>query len=319
METISPAYLLAAAVAMDLVLGDPHRLPHPIRWMGHAIAVWEPVCRKHITGPFGSGLFFAASLILATWITAFGSLGILRLFHPVLGDVVEIVLVFYCLSARSLEKEAMTVYGHLKANRTEAARSRLRYIVGRDCDRLSEEGMSRATVETVAENLVDGFISPLFYAAIGGAPLALAYKMINTLDSMVGYKNDAYLIFGRPAARIDDVANYLPARLSVPVIALAAGLLSGRWRLAITTALHEGRQHSSPNAGYAEAAFAGVLAVRLGGPNIYHGKLVDKPYIGTRYGNTAPIHIRKACELMLVTSLVWTGLLCGACWISTLF
>lgn len=299
------ALVLAAAVSLDLIVGDPQRLPHPIRWMGRAIAAWEPFCRRTIADPFRSGFFFAVSLIAGTWVTAYLCMATARWIDPVLSGVLETVMIFYCLSARTLEKEAMAVHDHLRAGRTEAARARLRTIVGRDCDRLTPAGMSRAAVETVAENLVDGFISPLFFAAVGGAPLALAYKMVNTLDSMVGYKNDTYKEFGRAAARIDDVANFLPARLSVPVVALAAGLLSGRWRQAITTAWRDGRRHSSPNAGFAEAAFAGVLGVKLGGPNRYHGRWVDKPYIGARYGETTPAHIQRACELMLLTSLLW--------------
>jgi adenosylcobinamide-phosphate synthase len=177
--------------------------------------------------------------------------------------------------------------------------------VGREVKDLSEDGVARAAVETVAENLVDGVISPLFFAAIGGAPLALAYKMINTLDSMVGYKNETYRLFGKTAARIDDVANFLPARLSVPVIALVAHLLAGRGKIAFKTAVREGRQHTSPNAGFSEAAFAGALGVRLGGPNFYHGKRVEKPYIGKVFDSAHKHHIKSACELMMLSAITW--------------
>jgi adenosylcobinamide-phosphate synthase len=160
-------------------------------------------------------------------------------------------------------------------------------------------------VETIAENFVDGVLSPLFFATIGGAPLCMAYKMVNTLDSMVGYKNDRYKHFGRWAACIDDGANFVPARLAVPLIGLAAGWMSPRrGRQALRTALREGRRHSSPNAGYPEAAFAGALGLRLGGPNYYHGRLVEKPYIGIRFGPTAPRHIPKACHLMLLSAML---------------
>ena len=156
----------------------------------------------------------------------------------------------------------------------------------------------------MAENLVDGVIAPLFFAAIGGAPLALAYKMTNTLDSMVGYKNEKYLLFGKVSARMDDIANYIPARLAVPVIALASGILTGKGSRAYQTAKTEGRHHTSPNAGYSEAAFAGAFGIKLGGPNYYHGKLVEKPYIGAEFGNVSPIHIKKSCDLMMLSAFL---------------
>jgi adenosylcobinamide-phosphate synthase len=178
-------------------------------------------------------------------------------------------------------------------------------IVGRDVTELSDTGVARAAVETVAENLVDGVISPLFFAAIGGGPLAMAYKMVNTLDSMVGYKSPRYWEFGRAAAKIDDAANFLPARLSVPFIALAAQLLARNGKRALFTAMKEGEKHASPNAGFPEAAFAGALGVWLGGPNTYGGQVINKPVIGYRFGPTRPDHIRKACHCMVMAAIFW--------------
>ena len=186
-------------------------------------------------------------------------------------------------------------------------------IVGRQVDTLDETGVVSAAVETVAENYVDGFLSPLFFYFLGGVPLALAYKMVNTLDSMVGYKNERYLLFGRVAAHIDDVANYIPARLSVVIISLGAFLLSSeRGKRSFLTAIKEGRSHKSPNAGYPEAAFAGALAVKLGGPNYYHGTLVEKPFIGSRFARPGIDKIAMACDLMLIASFLgmvvfWLG------------
>jgi adenosylcobinamide-phosphate synthase len=176
-------------------------------------------------------------------------------------------------------------------------------IVGRETDQLDKEGVSRAAVETVAENLVDGIVAPLFYAALGGGPLALAYKMVNTLDSMIGYQNDRYREFGWAAARLDDGANWLPARLTVPLVALAAAFLNGRWREVLTLARRDGRKHTSPNAGLSEAAFAGALAVRLGGSNRYHGVMVAKPWIGADFGPVKTDDIQRACDLMLLTAV----------------
>ena len=215
------------------------------------------------------------------------------------------MLIYYCISARSLEKSAIEVYDSLIQNRIQDAKAKVALIVGRDVAKLNENGIARATVETVAENLVDGVISPLFFAAIGGAPLAMAYKMVNTLDSMIGYKSQTYQHFGKAAARIDDVANFIPARLAIPIISIAAQILAGRGSQASKTAITEGANHSSPNAGYPEAAFAGALAVRLGGPNYYQGQLVSKPYIGIRFGGIKKKYIRKACDLMLLSVLIW--------------
>lgn len=302
----APLWLtIPAALALDLILGDPQGRPHPVRWMGRAIEWFEPVCRRLWKSERRAGAVFAVTLITASWAIAFGIGQAICGLHPVIGFMVETVLIYYCLSVRALLDAAMEIHGLLVRREIDAARHKLSWIVSRDVERYQGEDIARATVETVAENFVDGVVSPLFFAALGGAPLAVAYKMINTLDSMVGYKNERYIRFGTVAARIDDVVNYLPARLSVPVIALTAGLLSGRHgRRAFRTALEEGGHHNSPNAGYPEASFAGALAVRLNGPNYYHGRLVPKPHIGVAFGPVAIGHIPKACQLMLVASLL---------------
>jgi adenosylcobinamide-phosphate synthase len=196
----------------------------------------------------------------------------------------------------------MEIHAILLQNNVVEGRKKVAMVVGRDVAQYNEEGISRAVVETVAENLVDGVISPLFFAVIGGAPLALMYKMVNTLDSMVGYKNDKYMDFGNASARLDDVLNYIPARLSIPIIALATHILSGKGQRCLKTAVLEGANHSSPNAGYPEAAFAGALAVKLNGPNYYNDKLVEKPYIGARFGKTSITDIKKACDIMMLSS-----------------
>ncbi|MBC8430697.1 adenosylcobinamide-phosphate synthase CbiB [Desulfobacula sp.] len=304
-------YALPAAFLLDLVLGDPESLPHPIRWMGKSITFMEPIFRKLPTGPAISGAFLSISLIATTWALTSLVIQASELIHPLAGDVLEILIIYYAVSARSLEDSALEIYRSLQQNRLQEAKARVAMIVGRDVADLKEDGIARATVETVGENLVDGVVSPLFYAAIGGAPLAMAYKMVNTLDSMIGYKNDTYRHFGKIAARIDDVANFIPARLVVAVIAIAALILIRRGRHTWETAMAEGANHSSPNAGYPEAAFAGALSVQLGGPGYYEGHLVKKPYIGLRFGQTKPIHIKRACDLMMLSALIWLGILCA--------
>ncbi len=312
--------ILPLAFGLDLFLGDPRWLPHPIVWMGHAIARCESIFRGWIKNEFRAGLLFALFLICATWGIGFGVVHLALALHAGLGMGVEILLLYYCFSARTLEKEANLVGKALKTGGIVAGRKQVAMIVGREVNTLNETGVVSAAVETVAENFVDGFLSPLFFYFLGGVPLALAYKMVNTLDSMVGYKNQRYLFFGRAAARIDDVANYIPARLSVVIIFLAAFLLSRhRGKRAFVTAVKEGKRHKSPNAGYPEAAFAGALAVKLGGPNYYHGTLVEKPFIGIRFARPGLDKIAMACDLMLMASFLgllvfWCGrLLAGFC------
>ena len=308
LANLLPWLPIPAAFILDGLLGDPRWLPHPIRWMGLAIARLEPLFRRRIAAELWAGLAFALSLILGTWVLAALVTGLAWQIHGLLGFVVETVLLFYCLSACSLRQAAMEIHASLSKGQVDQARGQVAMIVGRDVDRYQADDIARATVETVAENVVDGVLSPLFFAAIGGAPLALAYKMVNTLDSMVGYKNQRYLLFGRAAARIDDAANFLPARLSALLITLAASLTPGlAVRRALVTAWREGSHHASPNAGYPEAAFAGALGVQLNGPNYYHGALVEKPYIGVGLAAVTLHHIALACRLMTSTALLGTA------------
>jgi adenosylcobinamide-phosphate synthase len=308
----SPAWVvLPAAFLLDLCLGDPRILPHPIRWMGKAIGGLESPFRRLPLSPVVSGAIFAAVLISGAWATTALLLWAAEALGPAAKISIEIVLIYYCLSARSLQDAAMDVSRSLAQGDLRAAKTKVALIVGRDVGDYQVDGVARAAVETVSENLVDGVISPLFYAAIGGAPLAMAYKMINTLDSMIGYKNERYLYFGKTAAWLDDVVNFVPARLSVPIIALAAQLLAGKGRRAFETAVKEGANHSSPNAGLPEAAFAGALAVKLNGPNTYNGKLVDKPFIGVRFGKTRIEHIKQSCDMMMLSSILWLGIVWG--------
>lgn len=309
--------VIPSAFVLDLVIGDPRFLPHPIRWMGRCIEVCEPFFRRLFRNEILAGASFALAMIIGCWslvaLLIYGAYGL----HSTAGLILEVVLVFYCLSARSLWLAAMEIHQLLKHGHVDEARSKLSMIVGRDVDQYGADDIARATVETVAENFVDGVLSPLFFASIGGAPLAMAYKMVNTLDSMVGYKNARYHRFGRWAARIDDVANWLPARLSVLIISLAAAIFPGRNAgRTLYTALKEGSHHSSPNAGYPEAAFAGVLKVKLNGPNYYKGRLVDKPFIGVNFGIVKQHHIQKACELMLLSALI-TSVVAWAVYMAT--
>jgi adenosylcobinamide-phosphate synthase len=307
-----PWYILFSAFVLDFLAGDPRWLPHLVVGMGAAISWCEPRFRGWISNPLVSGLLFALFLITAAWSLSFGLVKIAVFIHPLLGIGVQVLLLFYCFSATSLVDAAREVARPLFAHDIDTARKKVAMIVGRETRDLDETAVTRATVETVAENFVDGFLSPVFFALLFGVPGAVAYKMVNTLDSMVGYKNETYLLFGRASAKIDDAANFIPARLSVLVISLAAFLVSAQRGLsALKTGVVQGRQHKSPNAGYPEAGFAGALRIRMGGPNVYHGKLVVKPYIGGQFKNPDIHGITRACELMLLSALISILAACG--------
>jgi adenosylcobinamide-phosphate synthase len=297
-------YILLTAFVLDFFLGDPRILPHPVVGMGKAISFLEPLFRRIIKNPLTAGGVFAVFLVGATYVLAWIFILWAGWIHPVMGAGVQTVLLFYCFSVKGLKDAAMAVSVPLSKKDLVTARKKVGWIVGRDTRNLDDAGVTRAAVETVAENFVDGFLAPLFWAVVSGVPGALAYKMINTLDSMVGYKNDRYLLFGRVSARLDDAANFIPARLSVFVIAAAAAVLPGiSGTGALRTGWSEGRRHSSPNAGFPEAAFAGALKIRLGGPSIYHGRQVDKPFIGRLFGDPEISAIHNACRLMQAASV----------------
>jgi adenosylcobinamide-phosphate synthase len=304
MDGLSTWMVIPAAFVLDMLLGDPRRFPHPVRWMGRTIVAAEPWFRRLPVNRVLAGGLFTAVLAAGTWAASALVVAALRGTRPPLGTALEIGMVYFCLSARSLNDAAMEIFKLLNQGRSDEARSRVALIVGRDVDRYGAKDIARASVETVAENFVDGVLSPLFFAALGGAPLAMAFKMASTLDSMVGYKNDRYIDFGKASARLDDIFNFIPARLSVPLIALAAQVLSRAGGRSLHTAWSEGRNHTSPNAGRPEAAFAGALGVRLNGPNTYGGILVKKPFIGVRFREVLVDDIKKACDLMMLASLL---------------
>lgn len=222
--------------------------------------------------------------------------------HPLAGHIISIILLFYCLANRTLIKEGQTVFRTLKEEGLEAGRKSLSWIVGRDTSKLDEQQIRTATLETISENLSDGVIAPLCYYFVLGVPGAAAYKMINTLDSMIGYKSERYKSFGKAAAKLDDIANYIPARITAILMLLASGKLKG-----LGFVFREGKKHASPNAGYPEAALAFILNCRFGGPNVYHGTLVYKPYIGD---HTRPLvdqdlktatYVNWASSILLIT------------------
>ncbi len=298
-------WVLPAAFFLDLLIGDPRNLPHPIRLMGKAISFSEKWFRKRPFSEKTAGSLSVILLVSGTWLICVAALTMASAVHPCLAMVVDLVMIYYALSARSLRAEALKVYVAIKQKALNKAKEQLSKIVGRDVEPLNEAGVVRAAVETVAENLVDGVIAPLLYAALGGGPLAMAYKMVNTLDSMIGYRDERYEIFGWFAARLDDTVNFIPARISAIVISVAAALVRRPFIRTIKTTLRDGQKHLSPNAGIPEAAFSGALGIRLGGPNFYRGRLVEKPYIGQEIHPVRVEDIRTASTLMIVSGMIW--------------
>ncbi|WP_436856396.1 adenosylcobinamide-phosphate synthase CbiB [Citrobacter tructae] len=299
--------LLAWCVAwiLDLLIGDPQNWPHPVRWIGNFISLVQQMIRRHCHSDralrIGGGVLWLVVVGL-TWAIAWGALALARTIHPWLGWIVEVWMIFTVLAGRSLATAAQDVERPLRAGDLEESRNKLSWIVGRDTSQLAPEQINRAVVETVAENTVDGIIAPLFYLLLGGAPLAMAYKAVNTLDSMVGYKHEKYRAIGMVSARLDDVANFIPARLSWLLLSAAAVLCGNDGARALRVGWRDRYSHSSPNCAWAEAPVAGALGIRLGGPNDYFGERVEKPWIGDATRNVTVDDISRTIRLMWVAS-----------------
>ena len=289
---------LIAGYFLDLLLGDPVGWPHPVRLFGALIAKGEAMLNKGRFRFFKGGVL-SITLCAAVFISLYYLLSFLWAISQPLYLVVSSVLVFYALANRQLILEGTRVFETLSNNGLEAGRHRLSHIVGRDTSRLGPGQIRTAVLETLSENLSDGVIAPLFYYALAGLPGMYVYKMINTLDSMIGYRNERYEQFGKFAARLDDVANFLPARITA--LLMVAVTASGRGMRFI---IRYGHRHKSPNAGYPEAALAGILDVRFGGPNFYHGVLVEKPFIGDNIREVMPGEIKRVADINQRTCLL---------------
>ena len=313
METAGIALLLG--FFLDLLFGDPHFLWHPVRGIGWLITRWERILRRAFPktqqGEMAGGIFLVLGVIVYTLIPPAFLLWIAYRVHTVLGIAVEALFCYQLLAARSLRDESMKVYEALKRKGLPAGRKAVSMIVGRDTENLSEEGVVKATVETVAENTSDGVIAPLLFMACGGALAGFFYKAVNTMDSMVGYQNEKYLFFGRAAARLDDVLNYIPARLSAWLMIAGAWLTGMDGKNAKKIYLRDRRNHASPNSAQTEAVMAGALDIRLAGDAWYFGELHKKPFIGDPIRKVEIEDIIRSHKLMYagtVLSLVVFGL-----------
>ena len=301
-SVMNSAISLLIGWMLDLLIGDPIRLPHPIVWFGKMIAFLEhrlnKGTRRKLKGAL-TALFLVGVVFLVTW-------GIRYLFSPYpsyLTILFDAIIIFYCLAGTTLIREVLAVFRALERSLDEG-RQQVARIVGRDTTELSAQEVRTAALETLAENLSDGVIAPLFWFALLGTPGMLAYKMVNTLDSMIGYQTERYRDFGCWAAHLDDIANYLPARLTAFLMILSQGncFSPSLYRFVWCN----GKKHASPNSGYPEAALAGILNCRFGGPHTYFGQRFDKPYIGDNdrplniYDMKKAIRVNRMAELWMV-------------------
>ena len=304
---------LAAGYLLDLLIGDPRWLYHPVCLIGNLIALLEKGIRKIFPktekGELSGGVLEVVLVCLISLGVPWVVLSVLYRYMPLAGLALETFWCYQLLATKSLKDESMKVYDRLKNGTIEEARYAVSMIVGRDTAELTEEGVTKAAVETVAENGSDGVIAPMLYMALGGVPLMFLYKGINTMDSMLGYKNDRYLYFGRCAAKLDDLANYIPARISGWLMVTAAFLTGMDGKNAAKIYKRDRRNHASPNSAQTEAAVAGALRVQLAGNAYYFGKLYEKPTIGDKLREVEPEDIRRANRLLYGASVL-SVLLC---------
>lgn len=302
--------LLPAVYVSDQIAGDPEWLPHPVRLIGWAIAKGEVLLRypdQTDDSAFFSGAALTAAVVIASYVLTRRLVAAAYGHSKPLGAVAEIALGWTCLAGRNLHDEASLVLDAVDAGDLPLARSRLARIVGRDTANLDIHEISRAVIETVGESASDGVIAPLFYMSLGGVPLAMAYKAVNTLDSMIGHADERYFYFGKTAARLDDVANLIPARLTALAIVAAACSQEADAGNAWKTWLSDGKNHKSPNAGQPESAMAGALGVRLGGGNFYDGEFIPAQPIGAEFKAPKPDHARKAIRILSSVTLLGIG------------
>ena len=305
---------LFCAYLSDLLLGDPEGFPHPVRGIGKLIGFFDNRLRGKGSGRIErlKGAFAALSVI---GISAFAAYAVIKFsysLNPFLGGLAWIYFGYTTLSVKDLAMKANAVFNEIKAGSLIMARERLSLMVGRDTKNLPEEKIVTATVESIAESINDGIVAPLVYLVLGGPVAAIAYKAANTLDSMIGYKNEKYMHFGWFSAKLDDVLNFIPSRIAGILIGIAS---RAEGALAMTESFkimrRDGRKHPSPNSGITEAAMAGALGTRLGGPSEYNGKLLAKPYLGEDKGEIKPELIKKALKISFVVSffMVTIGML----------
>ena len=292
---------------MDIILGDPYWMPHPVRYIGKIIEKTEKIIRiffSNVKNLKFAGVILGTIVISVTFLFYFFLLEIFLKNTIILKKILEIIIIYQIFATRCLGDEGYKIYKSLKDGKIDLSRKQISYLVSRDTENLDEENIVKATVETITENITDGIISPMFYLVIGGIPLAMAYKATNTLDSMVGYKNEKYIDLGWFSAKFDDLLNYIPARISGVFVIVSAFILGLDYKNSIKIMLRDCKNHSSPNSGYSESASAGALKIQLGGKASYFGVSSMKPTMGDYIEKPNSDHIIKAIKIMYMTSFL---------------
>jgi len=297
-------FVILIAFGLDALFGDPAYIPHPVSMIGKLITKTEKYLRQRIPDEVRAGAYLVAIVCSISFFVPLIILAVLHAFNPWVALAVDIFFCFQILAAKSLKTAALRVFDAVSCGKPNEARKALSHIVGRDTKNLDRDGVIKATIETVSENTTDGVVAPLFYMAIGGAPLAFMYKAINTMDSMIGYKNDKYLLFGKCAAKVDDLANFLPARIAALLMIAASAFLSLDPKNAFKIYIRDHKKHASPNSAHTEAACAGALGIQLGGDATYDGVVVHRHTIGNSLRPVQTSDIKRAIQLMYLTSIL---------------
>ncbi len=304
-----PTYLvfiqIVIACVLDIAIGDPQWNYHPVRFIGKFIEAMESLLRALPVPERIAGMLLTVTVVSGVYFATYAIVLISKQWGFFCEGVVGAIIIYFTISIKSLADEAKKVMTSLKENDLMRARKVLSQIVGRDTKYLNEEQIIRACVETVAEGSLDGIMSPLFYSFLGGPGAAMAYKAINTLDSMVGHKDEKYIRFGWASARLDDVANYIPARISAIIIPAASFLCGYGFKRSLQIVFRDGHKHESPNSGIPEAAVAGALGVQLGGTNTYQGEIIERPFIGNVQQHLTPEVIAMSVKILYIASLLF--------------
>jgi adenosylcobinamide-phosphate synthase len=323
---MTPAVFLGAYI-IDIIIGDPRWFPHPVVIIGKAVRFLEGKIRRKISpnpplkkGGLGrfkkkGGIILCFAVVIPVYFIAWGIVEGCFFINSLFGMIVTALLASMTLATRSLYDESNVVLNALNLGNIVEARKKLSMIVGRDTENLDEQGICRAVIETVSENLSDGIVAPMFYLALGGVPLAMAYKAVNTLDSMVGYKNERYADIGAFSAKMDDMFNWIPARLTGFIIVTVSFILRLNWRDSWKIMRRDGRNHSSPNSGVSEAAAAGALNIQLGGKSRYFGEIVRKPTIGDAAKKIDRSDVKKAWVIMFFSSFLMAAVCVLTLWL----
>ena len=303
-----PYFIIISAYVLDLLFGDPYYFPHPVKFIGNMIARLEKLFFATSINKLVSGLITFVIVVVTTYFTTFLLINFSYNLNSYLGIAVEILLTYTILSAKCLEVEAVKVQTQIRAKDLQNSRKSLSYIVGRDTKELDFAQIIKAVIE--AENTVDGVISPIFYLCLGGVQLAMTFKAISTLDSMIGYRNEKYEEFGKVSARADDVANFIPARLSIIFFTISAFLLRLDYKNAFLICMRDRKNHLSPNCAYSESLTAGALGIQLGGSHYYGGKLVEKQKIGDDLKKADVNDITKTVNMLRIITFLCVLIVC---------